>query len=1280
MAESNSSSEGAPIGAQRLVVPGGVVLRKGAAVAPKIRFTAAAAPKPKAAVAAPVVARPATAVKVTGARLAPAFRLPVAATAAATEAAEKKEGEGEGVAATVAVTEKKEGEGEGAAALTPPAEEDLVTTEVQAAAEAEVAAVKEPTRALRVKHIADPPPADAPRIEPEEFMRGEEGRAIKIALGASRDAEVKPAEVEYADGKEGPAYRPITSGEFQDFMVQTYRQYSAMVKSQFVVGAGGKKTRAKKEINKEACKERDPNKTEAFYYQKFVTDYLSRDTPYRGLLVYHGLGTGKTCTSVAAAEALYWGGRKTIWVLTPATLSSNYRREIAKCGYYPLRYNNYWQFLEANAGEPQRQWLLDVLGLPDALIDQQGGGWVPDPNRPSNWDSLTDANKESIRNQIRVHMEFRFKFIHYNGVRPFTLANMAYQDMLKNTSPFDDAVIVIDEIHNLVRTINGTAIGSKKISKFMSEVEPPEFNWTMRRSRDAAPDLQGKFEYPRGYTFYRLLQNAVNTKIIALSATPMINYAQEFGILMNIVGGEQRTVEISLKGIDRSPATTNAITAWAKQHPEIDYFAIEETLNTKEQVLTLTPVPHGFVKVVDPAAAYALRGFVRKMPEEIGPAATSNERNMDGWGARLVQELESAGILAAGTGAAVTAAVTASRAAGPGAELATDRLRTKTYPLLPDDGDAFVSRFINRSTLKIMNADVLKARATGLISYYKGGSEELMPRATSENVLVPMSDYMFSKYIEARSRELEMEKPAEQKQGTAAGTRKGVEADLYAQAIKVQQTGFLALSRAACNFVFPEEIDRPVLSAKDMAKQLGIGPEGVLAADFHETVDAELNVPRASAAAALGGVAAPPPAEPEAQEGVAAAALADEAVATPPPAAADRALLDAIGPLMTRIDAKAGEFLRDGLAQFSPKYLEIMNRIRESPGPALVYSQFKTLEGLGLFAAALRASEEGYLPLDIVWNSDIAQWEIPEALMDPDRPRYILYTGDQDLDKRRLLLQLYNADVANLPPKLSEQCSLLLAGKVTGSSSSSEEASSSSSEEASSSSSSEEASSSSSEEASSSSSEEASSSSSEEASSGSSEAASSNSQAGGATSNTATTSGPDPDNRNGRICKVFMITQSGAEGISLFNTRQVHIMEPYWNNVRLEQVIGRAIRLCSHMNLPWDDRVVNVYTYLSVFSDKQKTDSASGGRAVIMADKGKTTDEQIYGIALIKKQLADGLFSIAQSAATDCKIHYFEQGEAAGVVCFEYPKGQRDRFLYHPDYNRDVPAVGPGGR
>jgi len=62
----------------------------------------------------------------------------------------------------------------------------------------------------------------------------------------------------------------------------------------------------------------------------------------------------------------------------------------------------------------------------------------------------------------------------------------------------------------------------------------------------------------------------------------------------------------------------------------------------------------------------------------------------------------------------------------------------------------------------------------------------------------------------------------------------------------------------------------------------------------------------------------------------------------------------------------------------------------------------------------------------------------------------------------------------------------------------------------------------------------------------------------------------------------MIISSAGAEGISLTCVRQVHILEPFWNYVRVDQVLGRAIRMKSHLDLPKEDRNVEQYLYLSV--------------------------------------------------------------------------------------------------
>ena len=57
-----------------------------------------------------------------------------------------------------------------------------------------------------------------------------------------------------------------------------------------------------------------------------------------------------------------------------------------------------------------------------------------------------------------------------------------------------------------------------------------------------------------------------------------------------------------------------------------------------------------------------------------------------------------------------------------------------------------------------------------------------------------------------------------------------------------------------------------------------------------------------------------------------------------------------------------------------------------------------------------------------------------------------------------------------------------------------------------------------------------------------------------------------------------MITSAGAEGLDLKNIRQIHIMEPYWNEVRVKQVIGRGVRNNSHKDLPPKEQKCNCFS------------------------------------------------------------------------------------------------------
>jgi hypothetical protein len=115
---------------------------------------------------------------------------------------------------------------------------------------------------------------------------------------------------------------------------------------------------------------------------------------------------------------------------------------------------------------------------------------------------------------------------------------------------------------------------------------------------------------------------------------------------------------------------------------------------------------------------------------------------------------------------------------------------------------------------------------------------------------------------------------------------------------------------------------------------------------------------------------------------------------------------------------------------------------------------------------------------------------------------------------------------------------------------------------------------------------------------------------------------------------VLFITQAGAEGINLRGVRQVHVHEPYWNDVRIQQVVGRAARTNSHSHLPEDQRRVAVYRYVSVFTPEQRAN-----KAVPRTDGGKTSDEILYDVASAKGRLVSTFLDAIAAAAVDCGIY-----------------------------------------
>jgi hypothetical protein len=148
------------------------------------------------------------------------------------------------------------------------------------------------------------------------------------------------------------------------------------------------------------------------------------------------------------------------------------------------------------------------------------------------------------------------------------------------------------------------------------------------------------------------------------------------------------------------------------------------------------------------------------------------------------------------------------------------------------------------------------------------------------------------------------------------------------------------------------------------------------------------------------------------------------------------------------------------------------------------------------------------------------------------------------------------------------------------------------------------------------------------------------------------------ENKYGKLIKIIMISPAGAEGLSLFNTRQVHIIEPYWHEVRIEQMIGRAIRLCSHRELPMKERHVDVFRYKSVRK--------------IQDDKKITADQLIENLARSKQGLLQSFEDAVKEAAIDCELFKNHNLLKNDFKCFKFDEPSLFAEQIGPAYKEDI--------
>lgn len=147
----------------------------------------------------------------------------------------------------------------------------------------------------------------------------------------------------------------------------------------------------------------------------------------------------------------------------------------------------------------------------------------------------------------------------------------------------------------------------------------------------------------------------------------------------------------------------------------------------------------------------------------------------------------------------------------------------------------------------------------------------------------------------------------------------------------------------------------------------------------------------------------------------------------------------------------------------------------------------------------------------------------------------------------------------------------------------------------------------------------------------------------------------DKSNIDGKLIRIILISPAGSEGISLMNVKQVHVLDPYWNEVRIEQLIGRAIRQCSHADLPIEERFVDVFRYFATRKNGKPT-----------------VDQDIDELAKKKDSLIKSFLKVIKEIAVDCDLFKSHNTDNDNYKCFKFNQDSLFEKNIGPAFKTDV--------
>lgn len=672
-------------------------------------------------------------------------------------------------------------------------------------------------------------------------------------------------------------------------------------------------------------------------HQKIVRDYMNLYTPYRGLLLYHGLGSGKTCTSIAIAEGMK--DSKRVIIMTPASLRANYIGELKKCGDTLYKKNQYWEWISIETNPDALKSMSAILNLPQEYIRKNGGAFFVNVKKKSNYDDLTDTDRQILEQQLNEMIKQKYHFINYNGLREKRLEEMT-SNYTKNI--FDNSVVIIDEAHNFI---------SRIVNKLKKEKSIRE---TKRGEKERLPlNLSTKL--------YEMLLSANNARVVLLTGTPVINYPNEFGILFNILRGYIKTWKIPLVVNTNKKIDEVAIREMLLGEKSLDYLSYKPS----GKVLTITRNPFGFKNKIKKESGY--QGVSNTKKNDDGTTDFDTEFiSDDDFERKVISILRRNDI-----------------------DVIPDGIEIRYKKALPDNFEEFSLKYVDEMTRKLKNVDGLKRRIIGLSSYFRSAQENLLPKFNKtlgvdyHIIRVPMSDPQFLRYENARKEERKMEKPK---------ATKSFEEDYEEKA-----STYRIFSRLYCNFIIP---DRPI---PDKPKKEEDKDEKEKGKETEET-DLQAIMKQAKKIESKQDLTDEREGEIEGDE-----------------------VLDNIGGIKyaERLQNKLKEmeehsndfFTPEALQTYSPKFLHILENIQdpEYQGLHLVYSQFRTAEGIGLFTLTL--DKNGFCQFKIKKNP-LGVWEIAISEADQGKQTYALYTGTETVEEKEIVRKIYNGEWDDIPDSI----------------------------------------------------------------------------------------------------------------------------------------------------------------------------------------------------------------------------------------------------------------------